>query len=216
MLDNTIHLTYTRFCRKLSSKGWNRYIQILPRVIQDEIPRYRRWQDRQARLFGKLLLIESLRTYGCSTDCLNNIVFDQFGRPFIDQYIDFNISHSEEYVVCAAAEVGRVGVDIERIKPVTLSEFDQCMSKEELAEINCHVNRYKKFFDYWTMKESAMKCDGKGLSTGMLDVAIDDYKAKLNGSTVFLSEIDINPDYSCHLATTTGHPAILLREIRFN
>ena len=207
---------YTHFNTNLSGRSWAIYMNKLPEVFQEKIERYKRWQDKQARLFGKLLLIESLKTYGYSTDCLNNIAFDQFGRPFIDQYIDFNISHSEEYVVCAASEVGRVGVDIERIKPVTLSEFDQCMSKKELAEINCDANRYKKFFDYWTMKESAMKCDGKGLSTGMLDVAIEDYKAKLNGSTVFLSKIDINPDYSCHLATTTGYPKVLLREIRFN
>ena len=73
---------YTHFNTNLSGRSWAIYMNKLPEVFQEKIERYKRWQDKQARLFGKLLLIESLKTYGYSTDCLNNIALDQ-GHNFI-------------------------------------------------------------------------------------------------------------------------------------
>jgi 4'-phosphopantetheinyl transferase len=187
----------------------------LPEAIQEKINRYKRWQDRQAALFGKLLLLECLKKYDYPSDCLNNILFDRNGRLYLDHNIDFNISHSGEYVICSIIDKGRVGVDIERIKPIELSGFEQHMTSEQWNNIKKDANGYNKFYEYWTIKESVLKADGRGLSFPLLEIDIDGKRAKLFGNTWFLREINIDSGYSCHLATNIENFEVCVKKINY-
>src|SRR5688572_25149287 len=103
---------------QLSASSYGAYLQRLPAVLREKNLRFVRWQDRQANLIGNILLIESLRRFGFGGDSLERLKYNEYGRPYISEEIDFNISHSGEYVLCVAGKGIRLGVDIERIRPV--------------------------------------------------------------------------------------------------
>ncbi len=161
-------------------------------------------------LFGKLLLAEGLRRHGYPRSLLNNLSHDHYGRPFLDPGIDFNISHSGGFVVCAITDKGKTGVDVEKIRPVPLSDFETVMTAGELSAIKIADKPDEKFFEYWTKKESVIKLDGKGLSIPLTDVVIQNDYAVLNGETIFLREINIATGFKCHLATDMAHPLLEL------
>jgi 4'-phosphopantetheinyl transferase len=171
--------------------------------------RFKLWQDRQKCFIGRLLLRQSLeKKYGVGPEILNGWHTDNYGKPYIDRNISFNISHSGRFVVCATAEGDvRIGIDIERIKPIDLSEFESILGDNTVREIKSDCNPERNFFRYWTAAESAMKADGRGLF-----IEFDDLQINLKTDTVtiedhlwHLSFIDISADYVCCLASSKKH-----------
>jgi 4'-phosphopantetheinyl transferase len=213
---NIVQVLYSFSDRRLAEQAWETHFCKLPKETQTKIIRYRRWEDRQAGVFGKLLLMDAMKRYGYTTNALSSISLDAYGRPRTDYLVDFNISHSGEYVVCAVSEGERVGIDIENRKVFCFSELTDCFSAEEKEELMKSENRTARFYDFWTMKESVLKADGRGLSTPMDQIIIEDGRARLNGATWFLTELDFGSDYSCHLATNIEHPAIEIEKLEFH
>jgi 4'-phosphopantetheinyl transferase len=223
-----ITVLYASFDTPLSEARWQYYISQVPLSLQNKILSYHRWQDRHAGLFGKLLLSQGLTLYGYSADSLNHLSYTEFGRPYLDNSsIDFNISHSGDYVVCAITAQGRIGIDIEKIKPIDLSGFERYMTSSEWKSIRESAEPYHTFYSYWTKKESAMKAYGFGLSVPLDKILIDNDKAvfytnnssiiNINTATnnnLFLHEMIINASYKCHLATPVDKVNIRIFETR--
>jgi 4'-phosphopantetheinyl transferase len=77
----------------------------------------------------------------------------------------FNISHSGDWVVCAVDNLP-VGIDVEKIHDVDLNLSARFFSEEEhkyLLSLEISKRR-NSFFELWTLKESYIKADGRGLS----------------------------------------------------
>ncbi|RKZ93766.1 MAG: hypothetical protein DRR19_00120 [Candidatus Parabeggiatoa sp. nov. 1] len=212
-----IALFYTHFEIPLPPDKWQTYLSQLPENLQQKINRFRRWQDQHASLFGKLLLLKALSKAGYPTDCLNRLQYEpKYKRPFIDNTGDFNISHSGEYVVCAFSHQGRIGIDIERIRTtLKVSNFQDYMTPKQWTDITTPQISSEKFFDYWTIKESVIKVDGRGLSIPLQDIHTDGHKATLHDAVWFLTKLEIDPNYVCHLATNWENPAIDLIKLDF-
>src|SRR5947208_614542 len=75
----------------------------LPDFLAARARRYRHWQDRQARLAARGLLLAALADAGLATD-LNGLSWTDHGRPLLPVAADFNIAHSAGRVVCAWAD----------------------------------------------------------------------------------------------------------------
>jgi 4'-phosphopantetheinyl transferase len=195
-----IQILYSSLNKRLSAESWRTSVHALPDVVRLRINRYRRWEDQQARLFGMLLVLEGLKGLGCYCAGLNDLSTDKFGRPFINGQIDFNISHSCEYVVCAFTDSGRVGIDLERIRPLDLSEMDRYLTAKELEDIRRASDASRELYRLWTRKESILKADGRGLAVNLREIRLEGWQAILQGRTWFLREIKIDPHYSCHVA----------------
>ncbi len=191
------------------------YLRKIPGSIRDRISRYVRWQDRQAGLFGKLLLLKGLTEYGYPPDCLNSLSYNDFGRPFLDSGIDFNISHSGAYAVCAFTDREIVGIDIEKIRPVALSDFKTYMTDQEWENIAASDRQYDRFYEHWTMKESVIKAEGRGLSVPLRDIRLDQGKAVLYDTVWFLKELRLDVRYKCCLALNSEPPEFEIRQVRF-
>jgi len=215
MPGRVIPILYSSLNKRLSDETWCTYVQWMPDFIQQRINRYRRWEDKQACLLGKLLILEGLEGFGSGGASLNDLSFDKFGRLFINGQIDFNTSHSDEYVICAITDAGRVGVDIERIRPFDLSEIDQCLTADELEYIRRASDSSDEFYRIWTSKESILKADGRGLAVDLREIKIEGQKAALQGHAWFLREIEIDPHYSCHIATNQQDFEHQVREFVF-
>jgi 4'-phosphopantetheinyl transferase len=154
-------------------------------------------------------------TAGYPGDCLERLQHNEHGRPSIDSNIDFNLSHSGEYVVCLLMKGGRGGIDIERIRPIQVSDFRSYMTAEEWSAMTFPEISYPKFYDYWTSKESVMKADGRGLYLPLSDIVIQGDQARVDEKVWFLKQVEIDQDYACHIATTWETHNVRLKEIKF-
>jgi 4'-phosphopantetheinyl transferase len=208
---NIIKVFYTANVGRLTVEEWENKLQCLPEQFQSRVMRYKRWQDRQAKMLGCLLLDEGLRNYGFTFKY--DIHKDSFGRPYINEGIDFNISDSEGCVVCALTSQGRIGIDIEKIKPIDFADFRNCMSLEQWKQIEGSKNKYTSFYDNWTIKESTLKADGRGLSLPLDKIEILGNKAMLDGKLWFLTKLNISSDFSCHLACDSKENQLEIKEI---
>jgi 4'-phosphopantetheinyl transferase len=190
-----------QFDSQLSDKEWGIYCGQLPNETQQKVLRYHRWQDRHAALFGRLLLKQALMESGYPSSCLESLKFDSYNRPSIDVHIDFNISHSEAYVLCAISKRGRLGIDIEYIKDIDIQYYRNFMSNNEWLNIIHDKNPMNCFYHYWTVKESVMKADGRGLSIPPKDIISYSDHATVYDNEWGLRKIPvINNRYCCHLA----------------
>ncbi len=88
--------------------------------------------------------------------------YNEFGKPYLRSgELYFNLSHADGVSVCAVAGC-EVGVDIEKIcwKPRVLRRV---CNAAEAAEIRTAED----FTRMWVLKESFVKCDGRGLEYGL-------------------------------------------------
>ena len=203
-----IDVFYTHFDAPLTTDTWDTYFQKLPQGIQTQVMRFKRWQDRHSSLLGKILLLEALKQYGYSPDCLKKLSYSPYNRPFLDDSIDFNISHSGEYVVCAVNNDGRVGIDIERKKSLNFAEFRSYMTTEEWNTMKEVPDQLEYFYELWTVKESVIKGEGRGLSIPLLDIHWVDETASVYKSLWYIKKIIIDPGYCCHVAANHKISAI--------
>lgn len=182
----------------------------------EAISRYMRWQDRHASLFGKLLLKKGLTHFGKQPDQLHNIQATRYGRPYLPIDIDFNISHSGSYVVCAFSQSTTVGIDVEYIKEtIDISDFTSVLTPTEYAGLEKSDQRPHDFFDYWCRKESIIKVDGRGFSAPVLSIDLQRDQAQLEGQTYYLKEIQLSSEYKAYVAQAKPIGEVKLVECRF-
>lgn len=134
---------------------------------QEKINRYRRWQDAQRSLVGRILIRSLIcKEFSIKYDQVAFTV-NKFGKPALKHQNDchFNISHSGQWVV-GALDHGLIGIDIEEITEIDLKIADRFFSPEECCQLKKLPLEYRSsfFFDLWTLKESYIKAVGKGLS----------------------------------------------------
>lgn len=97
----------------------------------------------------------------------------EHGKPFLAETahaLDFNLSHSGDWLACAVTAGSPIGVDIEQCKPrhnaMTLARRFFCA--EEVAALeNCGGKQGDRFYDLWTLKEAAVKARGQVLVSGL-------------------------------------------------
>jgi len=111
-----------------------------------------------------------------------------FGKPFLanehgKRAIAFNLSHSGELAIVAVADGMPVGVDIERIRPVSGDLLAGCLAPREFAMLAAlrPALREESFIRCWTRKEACLKAIGIGLngSPSSFEVSLDPSRARL-------------------------------------
>ncbi|NKI31977.1 4'-phosphopantetheinyl transferase family protein [Croceivirga thetidis] len=174
-----------------------------PKEFVNRINRYKRWQDSQASIIGRLLLAK-----GCELLKIDfkqhQVTLDKYEKPFLESNeLNFNISHSSSIVVCAISKTIELGIDVELIKEIEIADFHGQMTSNEWETVHNSENPKQAFFDYWTEKEAVLKAHGKGLNTPLKSFEIRNGKTILEGKSFYLSKIPLHSEYSCHLATTS-------------
>ena len=185
--------------------------------FQDKVKQYRRWQDAQAHLIGRLLLIEGLKGWGMGREDIPVLRYSAFERPYFEGGIgvDFSIAHSGEYVLCALSDQGRVGVDIEKMRPIALEDMQLSFSEKEWAAITTSEYPTEQLFHYWTQKEAVMKADGRGMLIADR-IMTEGAQASVEGSVWYLKTLAIALGYYAHLASAIlTHKEISFKWIDF-
>jgi 4'-phosphopantetheinyl transferase len=198
--QNPMIKTYYSYFKKPLPLGiFQNYLGLLPDSITSKILNLRNSRDRHGSLFGKLLLSRCLADFGLDS-CLADLKYTRYNRPYLDLPVDFNISHSENLVVCIASTTCAVGIDIEKISPVNLLDFDSQWTETERAVIKKSKVPELAFYYFWTRKEAVVKADGKGLSIPLKSIDVSDDVVPLDGNIWFLSQAFLAPDYCCSIA----------------
>lgn len=177
----------------------DKYLKMNSNEFNARISKFRRWQDAQLSLLGRILLKYGLNTYF-------GIQNFEIGRtpdhkPFLKKKnLYFNISHSGNLVVCCINEFP-VGIDVEHINPGTnYEEFKFQMTDKEFDAIHFSQDKLKAFFMYWTEKEAVIKAHGKGLLIPLESFEINQNKTIIENETLYLKEISIDEKYQCCVA----------------
>lgn len=195
-------ILYSILGKSLEKEQFQSYLAQLPVDLQQKVNRYLQPRDGEVCLLGKLLLIEGLHRFGFDGhELIHQLYYSNYGRPYLTAPVDFNISHSGDYVLCAFSRHCRIGIDIEKIQPLKLANFRRQMTDAEWNQVNAAANPLRAFYDYWTRKEAAIKAIGHGLSLPLDQVVLGDGQVAMEGTAWPLYEVHLSPDYVCHLVT---------------
>ena len=134
----------------------------LPTTMHEKALRFRFDRDAYNYVLGRLLLKKGLKQFGLEQE-LEKIVFNKNGKPLLN-HIFFNISHTAHFVICGLSPTGEIGLDIEKVKPIDLKDFDSWFTPKEWADIYAAKDSTRRFYWYWTRKESIIKALGVNLS----------------------------------------------------
>ena len=160
-----IHL-YITSCENLEDPKENTKVREgLPAFRVDKMLRYRTKKKRIQSLGASILLQKVLEIYGRTWD---EIFYGENGKPQIEGFY-FNLSHSEDMVICAVSDTGNIGCDIEKIKEAPLKVADRHFCKTECMHLYNlpEEQRDEEFYRIWTLKESYMKMTGDGIKLGL-------------------------------------------------
>jgi len=168
--------------------------------FQYKISRFRRWQDAQLSLLGRLLLLKGISLFGEEFQN-DQLVYNAYNKPFFNtERIRFNISHSANITVCVVSDEGDVGVDIEWIHSINIDEFKWMMTAGEWDRIYASAKDSHTFFTWWTQKEAVIKANGKGLSIDLKSFEVLDKQTRIGSSEYEISEAILDTGYICHIA----------------
>lgn len=212
----SVDVYYAKNTKKLSSEQMNRYLTILPSNLQERNQKFVRWEDQQANLYGKLLLIKALKKFNLDEQILYRLKYNDYSRPYIDEDVDFNISHSGEYVVCAVAGDMRIGIDIEHIREIDFKYFKRVMTETQWDDILGSQDEMKTFFKYWALKESVIKADSRGLSVPLEKLEVNNGVVVCDGISWHTNSIFIAEGYSTCLATDEKRVKVNLFPVEIN
>ncbi|WP_188112191.1 4'-phosphopantetheinyl transferase superfamily protein [Aquimarina sp. RZ0] len=177
-------------------------LSLFPMDYQKQLHKYRRWQDAQLTLMGRLLVKEGATYFNERVD-LKELYFTEYNKPYFENNsIIFNISHSGEFVVVAITNDNcNIGIDIEKYKSINIQDFKGHMTPYEQHKVLNSEKDQIEFFRYWTQKEAVIKAHGNGLTIPLKSFEIRNNKTNLDSSTFFISEIMLKEEYACHVAS---------------
>lgn len=183
------------------------YAQSLPHPFCDRLARFHRKEDRYRGILGKWLLSRQLQEAGLPASWMKKLAVGPAGRPFFERSsgIDFNASHSGDVVVCAVALGGRVGIDVEAIRPIDCRGFRSLLPETLWREAENGAHGAADFFRCWTRFESAVKAEGCGLAAPVSELRFEQHSAWFAGRRWFLHELHVAADYCCHVASDLPH-----------
>lgn len=140
---------------------------------KEESRKFRHEQHRRRFVVRRAARNEILADYlGCRADQVQ-IEHSAFGQPRLmsapeTPQLSFSASHSHGLAVLVVGAEGRIGIDIERLRPMpdALAIARQHFTRDEaeLLEKSNGSDRDAEFLAIWTAKEAFVKALGTGLS----------------------------------------------------
>ena len=158
----------------------------------------------EASLAGKDLLKAALwDVFGLEMDELS-FGTGAHGKPFVVDHpeVQYNISHSGCYLVCAVSGVP-VGIDIQEKRVIALDKLGRkVFSPEEYREFLKSEDKQDMFFRQWVKAESYIKWTGEGFSRDLTELPMDGWH----------QFVHINRHYNCAI-WSQGPLSIFMREM---
>lgn len=144
----------------------------------------------------------------CSPD---EIIFnhDKNGKPSLygepPEGVQFNMSHSEDFVVVAVCLGRRVGIDIEKVRDDIPAKdiagrFYSSTETEAIADTH-GLQRSELFLRIWTRKEALLKGTGEGIGSLCSEIQLlSECNVLRDGAPWQVHDLEVSPGYVSALA----------------
>lgn len=170
-------------------------------------------QSEYIRKIGHALLQYGLSHFFNIREEYPDIAYNPHGKPYLKNHkcIHYNISHSQEYILCAFSDT-EVGIDIEKNGKARLNVAKRYFHAKEVMRLTETEGWIQDvlFFKYWSIKESYLKFLGTGISGGLNRFWVDfqaenlpclyDHTDTLLPVSIRVCRID--PEYACYICST--------------
>jgi 4'-phosphopantetheinyl transferase len=175
-------------------------------MLSDEergrMARFRFEEDRHRYLATRVLVRTTLSRYVDTVPPESwHFTANAYGRPAIADCHDdarglsFNVSHTRGLIALAVTRDAAVGVDVERVvtRVSPLDVAGEVFSDTETAELAAldPARRQRRFFEYWTLRESYAKARGTGLSMPMDQLA---FSYESGGGIALSADAGVDPE----------------------
>ena len=163
------------YISKITNEEYDYYFSLMNKEKQQKVLAYKNKKDQMRTVAGEMLARRMISKH-CNV-VPEDIYFETgcYGKPNAKHLnVEFNISHSEEVVVCAISDKP-VGIDVEMIRPIGTNILRKLCTDIDLKYIlgsdrvsinipnNFDDQQLHRFYEVWTAKEAYFKCIGTGI-----------------------------------------------------
>lgn len=148
----------------------------ISKARRKSINNFYKYINKIQSIFGEILIRKIIQDNFKINNKSISFYKNDYGKPVLinNSKFHFNISHSGEWVVCVVND-SPVGIDIEKIQLIDYSVTDFILSEKEYKNFTqiSDENKLSYFYYLWTLKESYIKAEGKGLSIPLNEFTIE-------------------------------------------
>lgn len=165
--------------------------------------RLRRKQHPQARIqtLAGIWLLRQMLADSEQRKLMQTLFIDAHNRPRFPQGPAFSISHTEDWVACAALATGdaasAIGLDLQQQRPMPVTRMLRLSRSEDHAAIERDPSL---FFAYWCAREAVVKATGRVGLKRIRQTRIDGDTARLDGQHWQLMRPTIKPGVAACIA----------------
>ncbi|MGX1829799.1 4'-phosphopantetheinyl transferase family protein [Paenibacillus taichungensis] len=149
---------------------WNLFLSRVSEERRGQAARFIHQADAYRSVLGEVLTRVTLsKLTGLKPGDLS-YTRNQYGKPSLNLShhagVQFNVSHSGDWIALISGGDADLGVDVEKIAPIDMKIAERFFSLTEsgfLAEEPAEM-QLETFYRLWTLKESYIKAVGMGLS----------------------------------------------------
>ena len=168
----------------LDDESFERLLKCVKEYRREKIDKLSLKKSKYLSLAVELLIRKACEDFGISY-LDEEITFNENGKPsFKNSSYHFNTSHSGNYALCVISDV-EVGCDIEEIKEYKEKIADRYFASKEKQYLEVSPNKDELFYRFWTLKESYMKCIGKGFTKPM-----NSFELETRGGDIVIKDDD--------------------------
>lgn len=176
MILHMLEIYILKIDKYLEKDVFNRLLCFVSDEKRKRINKFYRFEDAQRSLLGDVLSRFAIyKRTGLRNDELTFRI-NEYGKPLLSKLntVHFNISHAGRWVVCAIDD-NPVGIDVEVIKAIDFIIAEKFFSNQEykLLKNQREDIKLKYFYLIWSLKESYIKAEGKGLSIPLNSFTIE-------------------------------------------
>lgn len=163
------------YISSITNDEFIRYYLLMNNEKQKKVAAYKNIADKKRTIAGEVLARKMISSF-CNV-FPEDVFFELglHGKPYVKNLdVEFNISHSDEMVVCAISD-NSVGIDIEKVRPISVNILRRVCTDVDLKYIfgdtvtinnipdNFNDKQLCRFYEVWTAKEAYFKYIGTGI-----------------------------------------------------
>jgi len=197
---NIVKVYSTHVTEPWAAGEFERLLHLLPESLRQKVLKEEGWEEQYGNLARKLMLWHGMQQMGVNTEGIfERIQHMNSGKPFIPDAPHFSMANDGTVAVCALSHSSILGIDVERIKPINLADFRDKMTFLEWREIYSDIIPLRRFYEFWTIKESVIKADGDVTEkVSIKDIFIQPDVAFCNAKYWYINPVEL--DYYGYLS----------------
>ena len=159
---------------EMSEELYREIYQRMPEDRQNRTSRYKHHTDQMRSVAAYYALERALLQFHDGVDITQELVirYGKSGKPYLEgtENVQFSLSHSGKYAICAMSCQGSIGADILKIRKTDMriaNRFFASSEIEQLSTLQAGNEQDRLFSKIWTRKESYTKFTGDGLGVDL-------------------------------------------------